>query len=283
MYDQPVLVRGELVSLWSFMEFVWAFVSAVQRLRDAQQRYARMPGTAKLSADQKRFLRSLLQYLEKNVSPFELDAALDRLQHVRRCIAHSGTLADLNEQLEVLSETIEDQFARRYCVNVPIVKVKFARDFLSIFPESIVKAFPSISGDVIEACECYALDRNSASVFHSMGILQRGLYALADDLHVEFKEGIELENWKNIIDQIEAKIRSLEAMKKGKEKDAQLTFYSEAAVQFRYFKDAWRNHVAHQREEYDADQAHSVLIHVRDFMAQLAGRLKEVATKPSTE
>jgi hypothetical protein len=264
------------------MEFVWAFVSAVQRLRDAQQRYARVPGTTKPSADQKRFLRSLLQYLEKNVSPFELDAALDRLEHVRRCLTH-GTFAELNEQLEVLSESIEDQFARRYCVYVPVAKVNFARDFLSIFPESIIKAFPSISGDVIEACECYALDRNSASVFHSMGILQRGLYALANDLEVEFKEGIELENWKNIIDRIEAKIRSLEAMKKGKEKDAQLKFYSEAAVQFRYFKDAWRNHVAHQREEYDSDQAHSVLIHVRDFMAQLATRLKEAAPKPSAE
>lgn len=264
------------------MEFVWAFVSAVQRLRDAQQRYARMPGTATLSAEQKKFLRSLLLYLEKNISPFELDAALDRLEHVRRCIARTGPLTELNEQLEVLSESIEDQFTRRFCVYVPIAKVKFARDFVSIFSEPIIKAFPSISEDALEACQCYALDRNSASVFHSMGILQRGLYALADDLRVEFKEGIELENWKNIIDQIEAKIRSLEALKKGKEKDVQLKFYSEAAVQFRYFKDAWRNHVAHQREEYDSDQAHSVLIHVRDFMGQLATRLKEVATKSST-
>jgi hypothetical protein len=52
-----------------------------------------------------------------------------------------------------------------------------------------------------------------------------------------------------VIDRIEAKIREREkALKRGQEKDATLKFYSQAAVQFRYFKDAWRNHVAHLRE-----------------------------------
>jgi hypothetical protein len=66
-----------------------------------------------------------------------------------------------------------------------------------------------------------------------------------------------LKNWKNVIDGIEKKIRELEGMKTGQVKDAKLKAYSEAAVQFRYFKDAWRNHVAHLRATYDDDQAHS--------------------------
>ena len=59
-------------------------------------------------------------------------------------------------------------------------------------------------------------------------------------------------------------------MKKGWEKDETLSFYSRVALQFRYFKDAWRNHVDHNREVYDADQAHSILIHARDFIKELA-------------
>ena len=43
-------------------------------------------------------------------------------------------------------------------------------------------------------------------------------------------------------------------------------------MQFRYFKDAWRNHVCHQREHYDVNQAYSVLIHVADFMEAVSKR-----------
>ncbi len=108
-----------------------------------------------------------------------------------------------------------------------------------------------------------------------MGIVQAGLYALAHKLEIPFTMGadtsVELENWKNIIDQINSKILGkMESMKKGLEKDEKITFYSRAAVQFRYFKDAWRNHVDHNREVYDADQAHSILIHARDFIRELA-------------
>ena len=79
-----------------------------------------------------------------------------------------------------------------------------------------------------------------------------------------------------MIDNIESKISDLRSLPKGQAKDDLLTFYSEGAVQFRYFKDAWRNHVAHLREEYDRDQARSILTHTCDFMEHLAKNLREI-------
>jgi SNF2 family DNA or RNA helicase len=79
-----------------------------------------------------------------------------------------------------------------------------------------------------------------------------------------------------VIDNIESKISDLRSLPKGQAKDDLLTFYSEGAVQFRYFKDAWRNHVAHLREEYDRDQARSILTHTCDFMEHLAKNLREI-------
>jgi hypothetical protein len=111
-----------------------------------------------------------------------------------------------------------------------------------------------------------------------MGILQYGLYALADELKVEFKTPIELENWKNIIEPIEKRIKAIENDPKSKQKDDDLKFYSQAAVQFRYFKDAWRNHVCHLRQQYDIHQAQSVLQHVTDFMETISTRLRESAS-----
>jgi hypothetical protein len=103
-----------------------------------------------------------------------------------------------------------------------------------------------------------------------MGVAQGGLHALAKDLQVSFPFPVDLAEWKNVIDKIEAEIRKLEQLPKGQIKDEKLKFYSNVAVQFRYFKDAWRNHVAHFREKYDEHQALSILIHVRDFMEYLS-------------
>jgi hypothetical protein len=108
-----------------------------------------------------------------------------------------------------------------------------------------------------------------------MAIAQAGLHLLANALGVSFKFPIVLAEWSNVIDGIEAKISPMKQMSKSAEKDELLTFYSECAVQFRYFKDAWRNHVGHSREVYDRDQSHSVLLHVRDFMEKLSTRIHE--------
>jgi hypothetical protein len=117
-------------------------------------------------------------------------------------------------------------------------------------------------------------DENTASVFHSMRVLEAGLAALSEALGLTF----EAEVWAVIIDRIESEIRELErTWPKGHTKSAFLQFYSSAAKEFRYFKDGWRNFVTHRRAEYDAPQALSTLNHVRDFMIQISTRLSEIA------
>jgi hypothetical protein len=64
---------------------------------------------------------------------------------------------------------------------------------------------------------------------------------------------------------------------RGTFKDADLNFYSQAAVQFRYFKDAWRVRVAHARETYDETQSLKVFNHTLEFFETISTRLKEVA------
>ena len=62
---------------------------------------------------------------------------------------------------------------------------------------------------------------------------------------------------------------------KGAQRNARLQFLSEAAKEFFYFKDGWRNYVSHNRAAYDEHQAHGVLEHVRAFMNHLATQLSE--------
>jgi hypothetical protein len=263
---------GTLVGLGELAMFVFALVHAFERLRDVRQRFAAFDQSSRLSSVEHlgEYLKEILDYAEKRFEEFELDAALDRVRHVRLAAKTDLTLSALVTELRVLSETAEDQLERRHSVYIPLKKSDFYLKITDIFPLELSFVFRGIDQDITEACWCYALDRNTACVFHCMGILQHGLYSLARELDIPFGDTLDLENWKNIIDQIESKIGDLVKLKKGREKDEKLTFYSSVAMQFRYFKDAWRNHVCHLREVYDADQAHSTLIHVRDFMKQLS-------------
>jgi hypothetical protein len=59
------------------------------------------------------------------------------------------------------------------------------------------------------------------------------------------------------------------------QKDEILPFYSQAAVQFRYFKDAWRIRVAHARETYEEPAATRVFNHTLEFFETLSTRLQE--------
>jgi hypothetical protein len=52
---------------------------------------------------------------------------------------------------------------------------------------------------------------------------------------------------------------------------------SEAAKEFFYFKDGWRNHVSHAKDKYDGPQAFSVLNHTSAFMKHLSMGLSEVS------
>jgi hypothetical protein len=107
-----------------------------------------------------------------------------------------------------------------------------------------------------------------------------GVRVLGRELGVEFPDKpLELAEWQNILDQCDAKIVAMKEMRRGVEKDEKLNFYSQAAVQFRYFKDAWRVRVAHARETYEEKAATRVFDHTLEFFETLATRLKE--PKPS--
>ena len=90
-------------------------------------------------------------------------------------------------------------------------------------------------------------------------------------------------NWQDAINAIEkavdAKVRekagAMLAPASAKRRADGITFYTAAAKEFRYFKEAWRNRAVHGRARYSENDAAKIMNHVRDFMGHLATRLKE--------
>ncbi len=188
------------------------------------------------------------------------------------------THGEVRSNIEYLSVTFEQELSRNL---FSYIEPEYAKYFRSVeeffvnppFGSAVMFAFSSATRDTGLAGNSYAYGLNDACVFHLMRVLEKGLASLA----AIFSEPFAHENWHNIIERIESKIRKMDSSWGSDWKEKQ-SFYSEVATQFMFFKDAWRNHVMHGRTDYDPDRAKSIYDHVCVFMQRLAaGGLKEVA------
>jgi hypothetical protein len=176
----------------------------------------------------------------------------------------SQMLLDLGSA--ITSEMSENLFLRVFSERTPYYRQAEG------FGSAVAKSFPSAARDIQEAGSCYATDRNTACVMHLMRVLEVGLSVLA----AQFRISSDRRNWENIINDIEAGIKKVSGPHAGSDWKQRQQFWSEAAKDFRYFKDAWRNHAMHFREHYEAPEARTVFDHVQTFMQQLAsGGLSE--------
>ncbi len=173
---------------------------------------------------------------------------------------------------------LDSEMGKQFFLYVLPEDAELYKNPLDVFAK-VVAAFPSTSGNVIEACRSYALGRYMACVFHCVGILQYGLFALADEVKVELPTPLRMADWCTLITRIEGRIKEFKnpptSQPKSEAREATLAFYSECSLHFRHFKDAWRNPVAHLRLEFDQREADGILSHTREFMEHLSGRVKE--------
>jgi hypothetical protein len=190
-------------------------------------------------------------------------------------------LGVININLNTLKGVIEDELRTRTFSYIPRHERTILLETQQLWPP-VWQKFQSVKGDAELGAEAYAHGLYAACVFHMMLVLERGLASLAAALKVKGK------NWGEIINSIERAITALGASAKATPKGTKpvskaqaskradlLTFYAESAKEFVYFKDAWRNHVAHGRSHYEKSDALKVMVHVRDFMLHLSGRLQE--------
>lgn len=202
-----------------------------------------------------------------------LEATRNRITRFTMGLSQPCTVNYVESELRTLRETMDDELQYERFFHYPRAK---SLRILTIPGDwaTALAAFPSAKKDIEEAVDCYALDHNTACVFHLMRVLEHGLRAFAADVGKSF----DIQNWQNIIDEIESAIRvEAKGLPRGAPRMERLQFLSEAAKEFHYFKDGWRNYVSHNRVEYDEHQCLSALEHTRSFMNAISSRLSEVS------
>lgn len=137
--------------------------------------------------------------------------------------------------------------------------------------KDVISAFPTAQDDIFSSVDCYALEHNTASVFHSVRIAELGLRAISVDrgLRLPKNKMIEWATWQEIIKALDEEIADIGTMPAGPDKDRLLVFYSGSRADLNGFKDEYRNVVMHVRMTFDEYQAASALTKVREFMKRL--------------
>ncbi len=266
LFDQERRVMGEKLQML-------AVLATISR-EDAEKIPA---GAYIVTQGDKQRIEGMLGYAEQLCQQLDLTGTKNRVERFQRCLKNAAlTPLTLQNELQVLYDALEDDLRYKYFYFYPDAKAKPVLR-VDIDWEDTFKAFKSAKDDGKAAVDCYGLGHNTACVFHCMRVLEHGIKALAANVGLTF----DVQQWKNIIDEIEAKIdrmrdNGIPGLDKAA-KDARLQFLSEAAKEFFYFKDGWRNYVSHNHAAYDENQALSVLEHTRAFMNHLASQLSEPA------
>lgn len=260
-----------LVSLWDMLRFYAAtFASAIGAIQRAAViiQAANFLNVQNDAMADRELVREALVEASGGLEGLPVSRVVS--DQFQRLIARLDKLS--GEQLQLLLEEFNNNLLSDMCSSwflmIPAHQREFYEQREPPFGVAVANKFPEAANDIAAASRCVALDEWTACVFHLMRVLEHGLRAMANDVGLA-ADAVAHENWKNIIDQIEKKIRELEALPKTNDKVERIRSLSSSAAQFRYFKDAWRNHVSHSRVSYDKNSGEPVWLHVKTFMQQL--------------
>lgn len=273
-----------LVSLWDIMNhfMVWQLTKTLDMIREREDTcrlaVANGIGTMIVSEDERKAHRDLLAYSRDQFMGAELQSAVERIDGpFRIALLRPVSYQTLHTEFRVLRESAQAELHYRRFAFVPTSKARIldnkARDW-----EPVWLAVPDAKIDSVDAVECYALDKNTACVFHLMRVAEHCLRVVARRLKVTLThkgkpEALEFAVWDKIITGCNNKIQKAHAMARSPKAQAQLELFSDAAQHCTFMKDIWRNNVSHARDPYIESEALTVMTRVRDFAVFVATKI----------
>jgi hypothetical protein len=264
--------------LWSLWEMLKdnavRYIKLGARLQDSRAKYtAAQESNRKLTDSENTRIGFDLMETSNMCVEIGLPVSADLLSMKVR----QSDLPETGREMDLLCEAVFSELRSILFARIPSHIAQYY-EWEGIVTDRVVNAFPRASEEIRLGGTCLAAGLYTACVFHAMRAAEIGVRSLGTDLKIKIKgdKPIELAEWREILDGIATAVRDIENLPNSTPtKDADLLFYSEAAAQFRFFKNGWRVRVAHARASYNEPQAIEAIDHVRSFFEILATRLKE--------
>jgi hypothetical protein len=280
-YDVPS--PGRLLDLWDILKTfkVANFAALIDKLGVLETSTMMVVNGGKGGAVEPQFTTSLLAIvdeMQKICREIGFNAASTEACVLRLKIAGdpgSFNASHVESECRHLKEALLKEAHSRKFLLVDQDRSSYV-DNHDIFGAKVSAAFPSAVPDICEAGNCLAAGCNTAAVFHLMCAAEYGLRALAYDRQVKVRKGpLDLATWDQIIIELEKAEQAIQNYPKTLAREAQFDFYHGAMMEFKRFKNKFRNPIMHAREHYDSNEAMSAFVHVKEFMGILASRIGE--------
>lgn len=235
--SEPVCLWQEnperLVSLLDMLKrYGFGFYEVVCRLERLYE-YARIGFNSsypeKVHAYKRTELSEALAEMRMQCDALSLEHTSGLVSHAEAQVLRKGegyTNNELLSDLDTLRFSFSTELRKRLFFRIEDEKKRYFQQD-ALFGIAVNDAFPSCIGDIRDAGNCYALEQDEATAFHSMRVLERGLKALAKKFGVDFGHT----NWHNVIEEIEKKIRKMDSSF-GADWKEQQKVYSQAATHF---------------------------------------------------
>jgi len=179
------------------------------------------------------------------------------------------TPAKTLREMKELNERIIDSLGAIHFVRIPESQVElFDKPHLGW--DWVIDKFPETATAIEEASKSLALGRDTACVFHLMGVMQCALNALAKSLGT--KIDLNTATWNTILEGMQKAVTTKQANTKKKThwKLRLEPFYSEVLSDLKAVKNAWRNPTMHFWRTYTEEEARKTYERVREFSVMVA-------------
>jgi hypothetical protein len=188
-------------------------------------------------------------------------------ERLYRVIKEGGsiTIEEFCTRLSDVASRYKDEFLDAHVFIASPDQAKYwAR--ADLVTDAVKARFPEVPKELRSAGSSYCCALWTACVFHCMRAAESGLRTVANELKCDTDSN---DNMKVVIDAIQKAANKIMDEPRSVERGDRSQHYSRIAIEAGLFKDAWRNHVAHARVSYDADEAMIVLNSVIKFFEKI--------------
>ena len=192
-------------------------------------------------------------------------ASVRRLEHAltsKKCT--HGILIELTSDID---RRLRDELTLVNLYALDENRIKYFAPAQVLVGQDVVDKFPLAVTDIEDAGKCLSFGQGTASVFHSMRVMEAGLKALAKLLDIPYAP-----SWESYLKQINDKIAA-KHKDKTPEWKADEALFRDLAGDLQTIKIAWRNPTMHIVRRYSIDEAEDIFRAVRGFMTRLVPKI----------
>jgi hypothetical protein len=189
---RPHFEPGRLWSLWDMLELdaraFYAASNALQHLLTAieakQSVFGNDDGGVSITfIDDKIFIQSLRSTAEQLCSELRVLDARMSLIELERLLGELSvgkiTFESIKRYIQDVRSRLADELGLIKVLVLDGAQAKFYETGESSFAGEVIAKFPSISYEIDEAAKCLALDRSTASAFHSIRSLEAAIRSMS--------------------------------------------------------------------------------------------------------